>query len=550
MGSLKHKRLYVLLAILIIFIVLFTSCGSNSSSSTGTFKPVATITTKTSSAVTQTSAVPTSTTSTVPSSTIVSPKYGGKVTKGIVGSPINLGYSAKRAVPGDTAMSSPCAETLMDLSFGTYIPRLAESWDIAPDGKFITFHIRKGVKFHDGTTLNAAAVKVNYDLVRTTGELTALKAVNSVDVVDEYTLRLSLNQFDWGLMSYLATNSVGRIYSAKALTENTPEQLLFKPVGAGPFKFVSYQKDTLIKYVRFDDYWQPGKPYLDAVDVKIFADATTATMAMKAGEVDVMTVSAEDMLDLKKSRFIVQECIGRNAMMYPDGANADSPFADVRVRKALSHAIDRKKLADSLGYGYYYPTYQLYGEWSTLAYNPKIIGQPYDPAKAKQLLAEAGYPNGFKTSIIIGTAATDVQLALQDMLAQVGIQATIQEVTSAKYSELSAKGWRNGSLYAQNPLGEGHQDPAQNVTNSYAPESIYYPSDLKALYESSRSEMDIVKRKAILQEFMKKVSDDYCMVIHLYITTTFIAVNPDVHIPEMKSFFNVNVKMEDVWRSK
>ena len=133
-------------------------------------------------------------------------------------------------------------------------------------------------------------------------------------------------------------------------------------------------------------------------------------MAMKAGEVDIMMVSAEDMLDLKKSGFNIMECIGKNAVLFPDGANADSPFSDVRVRQALSHAIDREMLADSLGYGYYYPTYQIYGEWSALAYNPNVIGQPYDPAKARALLAEAGYPNGFKTSLVIELLLLDIQL--------------------------------------------------------------------------------------------------------------------------------------------
>ena len=180
----------------------------------------------------------------------MSPKYGGKVTRGYVGSPINLGYSAKRASPGDTYMCSPCVETLMDLSFGTYVPRLAESWEIAEDGKSITFKIRQGVKFHDGTDLNAEAVKVNLDAVRNLGELTTFKIITSVDVIDEYILLLNLTQFEWSLMSYLATNSAGRIYSAKALTENTRKNVINHR--HRPFKFVSYQKDTLIKYERFE----------------------------------------------------------------------------------------------------------------------------------------------------------------------------------------------------------------------------------------------------------------------------------------------------------
>jgi len=453
-------------------------------------------------------------------------------------------------------MVSPCIETLIGIAYGNYFPRLAESWEIAPDGKSITFKIRQGVKFHDGADLNAEAVKVNYDLVRTSTEVNYFRNVTSIDVVDEYTLRLNLTQFDWSIMSYIATNTAGKIYSPKALSENTPEELLFKPVGTGPFKFVSYQKDTLLKYERFEDYWQPGKPYLDAVDFKIFADATTATMAMKAGEVDEMNVgSAEDMLDLKNSGFIIQESIGANASLYPDGANADSPFSDVRVRKALSHAIDRQTLADSLGYGYYSPTYQLYDEWSELAHNPNLEGQPYDPAKARALLAEAGYPNGFKTSIIVGTAAgKDLPLAIQDMLADIGIQAEINEVTTAKYSELSANGWHNGILCLNNPLGSGHQDPSQNMINGYMSRtnavSVYKPDDLMNIFDQAKTELDLVKRKALFQEIMKKVVDEYCIVAQLYIIPEFRAVNPDVYYPEKDTYQAVMGKMEDVWRIK
>jgi peptide/nickel transport system substrate-binding protein len=529
MKGLACKQLYVTMAVLLFCMFLIAGCGGSPG------------------AITTTAATSS------PAATKVSPKYGGKVTRGNVGSPLNLGNPAKRNAASDMGIISPCVETLMGVAYGNYTPRLAESWDIAADGKAITFHIRKGVKFHDGTDLNAAAVKVNYDLVRTSKELTSLNSVASIDVVDEYTVRLNLKQFDWSLMSYLATNTAGKIYSPKALTENTPEQLLFNPVGTGPFKFVSYQKDTLIKYVRFDDYWQKGKPYLDSVDFKIFADATTAIMAMKAGEVDVMNVSAEDMLGLKKSGFKIQGSIGYNATLSPDGANADSPFADVRVRKAVSYAIDRKMLADSLGYGYYYPTYQLYGDWSALAYNPNIVGQPYDPAKAKQLLAEAGYPNGFKTTIFTGSA-TDMQLAIQDMLSKVGIQAEIQEVTTAKSSELSAGGWRNGMMCGNNPLGSGHQDPSQNMTNGYMSRtgsvSVYKPADLMTLFDQSKTEMDPVKRKAIFQDIMKKIVDDYCIVIQLYLTTDFTAVNPDFFYPEKDSYQGVMGKMEDVWRYK
>jgi peptide/nickel transport system substrate-binding protein len=545
MKGLICKKLYIPLTVLLICMFLISGCGGSPSATT-TSNPIATTTpAQTTPAASQTTAVPTTT----------GPQYGGTLNMGSVGSPLNLGYSAKTGSPTDRFVGSPAQEQLIDSSYGEYKPWLAESWVIAEDGKSITFKLRQGVKFHDGTSFNAEAVKVNFDLIRTSKEMTIFKSVTSVDVVDEYTVRLNLTKFEWTIMSYLATHAGCRILSPKALTENTPEELLFKPVGTGPFKFVSYQKDTVVKYERFDDYWQEGKPYLDAINYKIFADNTTATMAMQAGEVDVLTVTAQDMMDLKDSGFNIAECIGNIVILVPDGANADSPFADVRVRQALSYAIDREMLAESLGYGYYTPTHQTFGEWSDMGYNPDIVGYPYDPAKAKQLLTEAGYADGFETSIIVGRASEDLELAIQDMLADVNITAQIQEVTGAKFAELSVvSGWQNGMLSMRTSIGEGHQDPAHIMLYAYMSEiankSKYFPDDLKALFNQTKTEIDLVKRKALFQEVMKKAIDEYCMVTHVYNETKFFAVSPDIHYPELTSYHTLFCKMEDIWKSK
>jgi peptide/nickel transport system substrate-binding protein len=545
-----HKQWYVPLVILLVALLLITGCGE--SASTTTANPTTTPA-QTTPVASQTTAAPT-TTSTTPTSTVVTPQYGGTLNLGSVGSPINIGFPAKIGGPTDRYLASPCVEALIDSSFGEYVPWLAESWEIAPDNKSITFKLRQGVKFHDGTDFNAEAVKINFDLVRVSTEMTILRSITSIDVLDEYTVRLNLTQFEWTLMSYMATHAGCRIASPKALTENTPEELLFNPVGTGPFKFVSYQKDTMIKYERFNDYWQEGKPYMDAVNYKIFADNTTATMAMKAGEVDVLIVSAEDMLNLKKDGFNIAECIGSTYVLIPDGGNADSPFSDIRVRQAVSYAIDRDMLAETLGYGYYYPTYQIFGEWSEMGYNPDIVGYPYNPDKARQLLAEAGYPNGFKTSIILGSAATDLQVFIQDMLAEVGIQAEIQEVTGAKFSELSMAGWQNGMMSMKTSIGEGHQDPTHILLYAYMSEiavkSKYYPDDLKALFSQTKTETDLAKRKALFQEIMKKAIDENCMVTHIFNTTNFYAVSPDIHYPEFTSYNTIMTRVEDFWREK
>ena len=515
--------------------------GSTSSPATITTQPTIS-TTPTSSQVSTTTAKATPQTSIAPASS----KYGGVLYWGGTQKLTNLSHIGYQSAIADATYGKPALESLIDVSHGEYIPQLAEKWDIAPDGKSITFYLRKGVKYHDGTDFNAQAVKYVIDIART-GDNTSLRGITSVDVIDDYTVRFNMNQWDWVVMNSLAISIVGKMPSPTSLQKYTREELAYRAVGTGPFKFKNYVRDTSLTYERFENYWQKGLPYLDSIEFRIYADPTTALLALKAGEIQKLSITIQDVEDLKKSGFNIIDYAGDITTLVPDGKNADSPFSDIRVRQAVSYAINRELLAKSLGKGYYKPTYQPF-DTTCWAYNPDIIGHPYSPQKAKELLAEAGYPNGFKTRIIVSGASSELHVALQDMLRQVGIDVEIQEVTSPKYMEMSSKGW-NGLLNAGVIRWGDHADPVQSLYANYmgghAQVSVFYPNELKELYFQMRTTPDIETRNKLMQKVTKDIVDTYCMVIHMYVGRTVVALNPKVHDPNIADSFRGFV--ENIW---
>ncbi|MCR4393342.1 MAG: ABC transporter substrate-binding protein, partial [Dehalococcoidales bacterium] len=318
------------------------------------------------------------------------------------GSVTNIGNPGLLVTPSDSIYNSPAVEMLIAPDDkGNLNPLLATSWDINSNQTppNIVFHLRKGVKFHDGTDFNAEAVKFNLDLARTGERSTNLSSITSVEVIDDYTVRVNLTAFDYTILTNLASSSVGWIVSPTAIQTHDKEWTTTHPVGTGPFRFVSYNRDVSVKYERFDGYWQAGKPYLDGVEFEIVADQMTGLLAFKSGEGQVLpVVQAKDADSLKQEGFTVIIAPASVVDLVPSSADPKSPLSDLRVRRAIDYAIDKKAIASSLGYGYYEPANQPFVS-SVWAYNPEVVGYPYNPAKAKELLKEAGYPNGFKIPI-------------------------------------------------------------------------------------------------------------------------------------------------------
>ena len=327
------------------------------------------------------------------------------------------------------------------------MPHLIESWEYSKDGLQLTLNARKGVKFHDGTDFNAEAVKWNLLKARETNG--TLQLLSAIDVVDEYQVLITMQSFDNHFLPTLAYNG-GFILSPTAYKTYGEEYCMVNPVGTGPFKFVKYEPDVKLVVERFKDYWQAGKPYLDTIEMLYMKDMTTAVKMLKEGKVDaVVNINGASAAELKSKGYAITSLPWTMEGLLPDSLNTDSVLADKRVRQAIEYAIDRPAIIKALGHGYWKPLTQLATE-KVCGYNPEIEGRPYNPEKAKQLLTEAGYPDGFNVKLIggEGTELKNIFTAVQGYLAAVGIKAEIEIADPELWKQYRAtKPWHNAMLF-------------------------------------------------------------------------------------------------------
>jgi peptide/nickel transport system substrate-binding protein len=443
------KNVLGLLSVILISVFIFYGCAQTTSTPTQTTQPPTQV-------VNTATSKPAATATSAPATTTAAPKpagpqqYGGvmrmtplSTPAGPIGwPPANLGEMAN---PQQFAF-----EPLIRWYFDGHIdPCLATDWKVASDALSITFTLRKGVKFQDGTDFNAQAVKFNYDaFIQNKSPLGVV--LKSVDVIDDYTVRVNLPQPNNLIFSKIG--AVGATFvSPTAYQKNGLEWIKNNMVGTGPFKLTKWTQDVSAEFVKNTDYWRQGQPYLDGVKVVWIADPQTAAGALQAGDIDALQCEVMSLAaSLKAKGFGVDYKTSGMISVIFDSANADSPFHDKRVRQAVDYAIDKEALVKAKGYGYWQAAYQ-YPALGTAAYNPNFNGRKYDPAKAKQLLAEAGYAKGFKWRLVVSPLGTDRDdaLGIQNYLSKVGIDLSVEFPVYAKYLEYRQVGPWSGAMLMQ-----------------------------------------------------------------------------------------------------
>ena len=386
---------------------------------------------------------------------------------------------------------------------GAVQPDLAQSWDISDDGLTYTFHLHDGVKFHDGTPLTADVVKFSLDRTTaegsTNGQKQLFAAIDAVDALDPLTVKVTLKHPQGNFLYNLAWGDAEIVAPASAADNAT------HPIGTGPFKFVDWVKGDHVDLAKNPDYWgTPAK--LDKATFKFISDPTAAFAAMMAGDVDAFPnfPAPETLAQFKSdSRFsvVIGTTEGETILAMNNGKK---PFNDLKVRQAMSYAIDRKAIIDGAMFGYGTPIGSHFSP-ADPGYVDLTGLYAYNPDKAKELLKEAGYPQGFKVTLKLpppSYARRGGEIIAQQLKA-IGVDAQIIPVEWAQWLSDVFKN-RDYDLTIVS-----HTEPADY--GIYARDDYYfdYHSDaFKKLMDELNLATDPAKRIALLGDIQKKIADD------------------------------------------
>jgi peptide/nickel transport system substrate-binding protein len=396
---------------------------------------------------------------------------------------LRLGYStgpssldpARATSGGDRVYLLPVYDRLIRLTNAAEPqPMLATKWEFTNKGASLVLTLRQGVKFHDGTPFDGNAVKANLDRYRDmqgSTQRALLSAVSEVRVLDASRVEIVCKGGCGGLVQTLG-DSPGMMVSPKAF--NNPD-LGAKPVGAGPYTVSENRPGARVVYTPVPGYHDPANQKLGGLEVVALTDDTTRLNALRSGQLDMTFIRPYQVEEAKAAKLNI---VGnRGSIWYYVGMNMNrSKFGDVRVRQALNHAVDKRRITESLLKGYCTPSDQPLRE-GMLGYakqTPKIMYE-YDPAKAKKLLAEAGLANGFEFDAQVWSIPLFVQIGevIQAQLAQVGVKMNLQP---APVPQVMGNYFGKQAVDAFVGANLGSSDPSATMANLYLPTGFFNPS--------------------------------------------------------------------------
>jgi peptide/nickel transport system substrate-binding protein len=447
-------------------------------------------------------------------STAVQPQPGG-IYKVIIRSGSNLfGYPPRIAGSGRD-YAPPFFDHLINIGDdGKYHPGLALSWDASKDGKTVTFKLREGVTFHDGTPFNAQAVKANIDNLIPPNEQ-ILSGITSVDVIDDRTVKLNFSEYNNLILFHFANNPATYMYSPEALKKNGKDWATTHPVGTGPFILKEYQPNISVKAAKNPNYWQKGLPYLDGIEMFMVGEAITQALTLKAGQAHAIYSAQQVVAELRDQGYPLQAGYGGFLGLCFDAMNSEI-FSKPKVRAAIEYAIDKEAICSGPGQGLYAPTYQIVPSTSP-DYNKACPPRKYDPAKAKKLLAEAGYPNGFGFKMFyLDSSWKDGIVAAQSYLAKVGINMEVNYVNASAYNLIRAGGKieKGAASYMSYPTSSNTLFTLDTFWRSTVAnfQFVVRPAGIDKLIDQAKLSRDAAAVAKINRQIIKLLYDDVTVV--------------------------------------
>ena len=491
----KH-RLVSLFVLTSLFIALLAGCGSPAPTAPRTAAPG-------SGAVTQ-----------APPPTPAGPKRGGTLTVAIAADPDGL--DPHKTVAASTfQITRNIYDTLVQTDAqGGIQPDLAVKWEPSADGLKWTFTLRQGVKFHNGREMTAEDVKYSFErlLAKETASPRAkdFAVVKSISAPDARTVVFELNKPQAPFLSNLAYGW------AAIVPKEAVDTLRDKPVGTGPFKVVEWVKDSHVTLERFDGYFVEGVPYLDKAIFRVITDPAARLAALRAREVDVIPeLPAQEVAAVRKDPNLTIVEVPFNGIQYIAINNKVAPFDNVKVRQALNYAVDRRAVIETAQFGVGVPIASHMPP--ATSYYVDLTGKyPYDPDKAKQLLAEAGLPNGFETTMIL-PQPYDFHIrngqVVADQLSKVGIKVKLETMEWGTWLSQVYNG-RQYAMTAIGATGRLDPDPFLNAYVSTSPENFrnYKNDKFDQLAAQGAVESDPQKRREIYAQMQTLLADDAALI--------------------------------------
>lgn len=539
---------------------LLAACGGSGTSATNTAAPVAT---KAAGAATQPAAAsggagsaPTAAAAPSAQAAGGTVKKGGALKAGLSGDMITFDPLTSSSF-GDREVYYNIYDSLVAMDPNLQIiPALAEKWE-APDPTTYIFHLRQGVKFHDGTDFNADAVKFNinrYLTDKTSRRAPEIDTVQSVDVMDPYTVKFTLKA---AFAPFLATlvDRAGMMLSPTAIQALGNDGMAKKPIGAGTgaFKFVEWVKDDHVTVERNPNYWKKDAngsalPYLDKVIYRPITDATVLLANLKTGDLDASySIAAKDVASVKSGNELALKTIPGIGFTSLEFNIVKEPFTKKELRQAVAEALDRDEINKTVFFGVNQVAQGPIPP-SSWAYDPNFKPYSGNVAKAREYLKAGGKPDGFTCELRIASGSpTTTQLAqlIKDQMAKAGIIVTITQEEATTWSTDQD----NGNFQLLPFTWSGRIDPDGNFYNNYHTGGglnfgKYSSPQADDLMEKARAVSDQNQRKDLYQQAQKLIADDATHAFYGF-APAYLVTQPKVQ--GMQLYPDFMMRFEGAW---